>query len=179
MEIPKEASQYKGIASEGRKGAPRLDREIFCEAAVRNGDLETLKWAVEKGYPWDKDTLALDAAHFGHLEILQWAITQGCPLVMEICAVAAGGGHLEVLKWAREQGCPGNDAICSFAAGEGRLEVLKWARAQNPPCPWDHWTYDMAKDSGRPEVLQWVIDNGCPTHASLEFDPDIISAFLG
>ena len=76
--------------------APRL----YEEAAGR-GDLETLKWLRDKGFPWNEDA----------------------------CARAAEGGHLEVLKWLRAEGCPWDEWACERAAKGGHLKMLRWLRA--------------------------------------------------
>ena len=42
-----------------------------------NGRLECLKYAHEKGCPWDR--LTCSAAESGHLECLKYAHEKGCP----------------------------------------------------------------------------------------------------
>ena len=85
-----------------------LDRGFVCTCAAEGGHLKVLRWAREKGCPWDESTCA-KAAEGGHLEVLQWARANGCPWDDETCAYAAKRGNLELLellKWARENGCP-------------------------------------------------------------------------
>lgn len=33
---------------------------------------------------------------------------------------------------------------CAFAAKGGHLNIIKWLRSQNPPCPWDDFTFTCA-----------------------------------
>ena len=71
-------------------------------------------------------------------QVLKWAREKGCPWNSLTCSRAAKGGHLEVLKWARENGCPWNEQTCAYAAKGGHLEVLKWAHANGCPTPTPH-----------------------------------------
>jgi hypothetical protein len=79
---------------------------IICEKAAKNGDLDILKWAREKGCRWNEWT-CFHAATGGHLEILKWARENGCPWDKWTCA-AAYEDHLDIFKWAVENGCPWN-----------------------------------------------------------------------
>ena len=49
-----------------------------CKNWSGNGWLDCLKWAKEKGCPWDELTCAC-AAENGHLDCLNWAQENGCP----------------------------------------------------------------------------------------------------
>ena len=40
--------------------------------------------------------------------------------------------------------------------------MLVWLREHN--CPWCERTCAEAADAGHADVLQWALDNGCPTH---------------
>ena len=80
-------------------------RYEVCANAAREGQLEVLKWARDRGCQWNAGTCS-GAAEGGHLDVLQWARANGCEWDWETCAFAAEGGHLEVLQWARENGCP-------------------------------------------------------------------------
>ena len=66
-------------------------------------ELECLKYAHEKGCPWDEET-CYHATRGGHLEILKYAHEKGCPWDERTCAMA--DNHLECLKYAHENGCP-------------------------------------------------------------------------
>lgn len=75
------------------------------------------------------------ASRSGHLDILKWAREKGCPWDHMTCRAAAEGGHSEVLQWARQNGCPWDSSTTRAAAREGHLSLLQWARAND--CPWD------------------------------------------
>ena len=89
---------------EERKTKEKLKRGL-CQSAAKGGQLDLLKWARARGYPWCEKTCHA-AAENGHLEVLQWARAHGCPWDEETCTAAAKNGHLEVLQWARANGCP-------------------------------------------------------------------------
>ena len=75
------------------------------------------------------------AAESGHMDVLKWAREKGCPWdPEEICALAAGYGRLDMLKWARENGCPWSELARDMAYEGGHLHVLRWA--QENGCPW-------------------------------------------
>ncbi|CAB9526936.1 expressed unknown protein [Seminavis robusta] len=134
-------------------------RAHVCTAIAKIGNLTVMKWARQKGFPWNEKTCA-GAAKNGHLKMLQWLRENGCPWNVWTCSSAARFGHLKILKWARENGCPWDANTCSCAAEKGQLEVLKWARAKD--CPWSEWTFHTARIHNEIEAIQWLRDNGCP-----------------
>ena len=73
--------------------------------AAENGHLECLKYAHERGCPWDELTCAY-AAKLGNLECLKYAHEHGCPWDARTCGTAAENGHLECLKYAQDHGAP-------------------------------------------------------------------------
>ncbi|CAB9530144.1 ankyrin repeat protein [Seminavis robusta] len=133
---------------------------------LRRMPILNLKWARANGCPWNESTCS-DAASPGHLEILKWARANGCPWNAYTCAKAALHGHLGVLKWARENGCSWNENTCSWAAWHGHFETLRWALENG--CPWDEGRYG---GSNKPEVIQWLRDNGFPGTEEEESDEE-------
>ncbi|CAB9526380.1 ankyrin repeat protein [Seminavis robusta] len=124
------------------------DRDQVCTTVAKIGNLTVMKWARQKGFPWNEQTCAY-AAHYGHLETLMWLHANGCPWDEGTCSDAAFGGHLEIIKWARANGCPWNDMTCASAALYGHLEFLKRARSNG--CEWDELTWRV------PMLLKRVI----------------------
>ncbi|CAB9509092.1 ankyrin repeat protein [Seminavis robusta] len=137
-------------------------RDHVCTVIAKTGNIVVLKWARQKGFPWNGWTCE-SAAQNGHLDILKWARANGCPWDHWTCKNAARFGHLEVLKWAHENGCPWKASTCGAAARNGHLEVLKWARANG--CPWHALTCARAAEGGHLEILQWLRENGCQWNA--------------
>ncbi len=134
-----------------------------CELAAESGQLNILKWAIEKGYyseyDWDSKICSI-AARNGHLEILKWAREKGCGWTATTCINAAIKGHLHILKWAVENGCNWDKRVCRCAARNGHLDVLKWARING--CDWDSSVCSSATVAGHLHVLKWARENGCP-----------------
>jgi len=108
-----------------------------CEVAAQYGRLSCLQYLIENGCEWNHYTLLtvtlLTAAANGHLSILQSRKLGWSWDRDRICYVTAEGGHLECLKWMREDGCP-----------------------------WDTRTYYAAQMCGNPDVLKYIINQGCP-----------------
>jgi hypothetical protein len=100
-----------------------------------------------------------------HLEVLQWARhdVMRCWWNIKTCRHAAANGHLEVLQWARANDCPWDDTTCTQAAKHGYFEVVVWGPYQWVPI-WNADTIMEAAGNGRLDMLQWMIDNGCPTN---------------
>lgn len=128
-----------------------------CIIAVKNGDLESLKYAHEHGCSWDYQTCEV-AAENGYLKCLKYAHEHGCPWDLRICNIAAKNGELECLKYAYEHGCPWNEYTCEFAAMYGQLECLKYAVENG--CPWDDETGEIAEDNGHLECLRYLHKQG-------------------
>ncbi len=108
----------------------------LCELAAESGQLNILKWLVEKKYNHNYD----------------WYII--------ICAIAATNGHLNILIWAKENGYIWNNKICEHAAINNHLDILKWARANG--CEWDKYTIEVAIKNRSWDVLKWARENSCP-----------------
>jgi hypothetical protein len=118
---------------------------------------------VERAAVGDEERILPRVRDFvGSVARLRWARNKGCPWDEQTCARAAAGGHLDVLMWARENDCPWDEKTCSEAARGGFLKVLQEARGQNPPCPWDKWTCAYAAAGGHLDVLKWARDHDCP-----------------
>ncbi|CAB9528631.1 ankyrin repeat protein [Seminavis robusta] len=98
-------------------------RSHVCTAIAKIGNITVMRWARQKGFPWNEQT-CLEAAKNGHLEMLQCLRENGCPWNTGTCAYAASNGHLEILKWARANGCPWDEYACVCAAQNGHLELL-------------------------------------------------------
>lgn len=56
--------------------------------------------------------------------------------------------------------------------------MLKWARAQG--CPWDHHTIDEAASEGHLDVVEWAVENGCPSDSGAHKRVDgTLAAYYG
>ena len=127
--------------------------------AAGGGHLGLLRYAHERGCPWDESTCKKAAAG-GHLDCLRYAHEHGCPWNENTCVYAAGYGHLDCLQYAREHGSPWNEHTCSAAARRGHLDCLRYAHERN--CPWDKYTCSWAAEGGNLNCLQYAHEHGCP-----------------
>jgi hypothetical protein len=83
--------------------------------AVKNGDLDILKYAHQSGCKWDKSICAYAALN-GHLECLKYAHQNGCPWDEITTTNATSNGYLDCLKYAYENGCNINLNLCNYIA---------------------------------------------------------------
>ena len=155
-----------------RPDIPQDWKRDVCVSAARNGHLHVIKFArsLSPPCPWD-ERLCDVAALGGHLHVLQWVRSQEspCPWTAKVCTQAVFGGHFNVLKWLRSEESPHGkadwttDTACA-ASATGSLEILRWLREQNPPCPWDHCVYNVARGCGHTAIMEWLqtVSPACP-----------------
>jgi hypothetical protein len=157
------------------------DMHVYIIAA-RNGHVNILKYAYEKGCPLE-DAMAVkkecwDRAQYGmypyqtlSLDILKWGHELPTPVEQESnkpmpphshWVVPALAGRLDMFQWAKEQGFSSafNEDTCEAAAQGGHLELLEFIHKNG--CPWDNLTCAAAAKEGYFGILQWAYSNGCP-----------------
>ncbi len=137
-----------------------------CDAIASTGRLDILKWALDKGCPWDY-RCASTCASCGHMEMFRWILDLNRESfdinVDSLCSNAASGGHLQLLQLAREHGCPWDENTFHCAARSGNFQLMKWARING--CRWDSNTCTAAARLGQLEILQWAHEENCPWDA--------------
>lgn len=74
-----------------------------CAAA--HGRLDCLRYAHERGCPWD-ESCCNSAARNGHADCLRYAHERGCPWDADCVEAAIKNGHADCLRYAHEHGCP-------------------------------------------------------------------------
>ncbi len=140
-------------------GGNKLPETAWYSAAAW-GQLDTLKWLLDKDCPWDERVCA-EAARHGYLDVLKWLRSEGCPWDKRTCMDAATEGHFEVLKWARHNGCKWDKKTISLQiAFSGNIQMMKWARSKH--CWWDAQTCARAACGKKLEMLKWLHRSGCP-----------------
>ena len=149
----------------------KVNKYLLCMYAAGGGHLECLRYAHERGCPWDRYTCSI-AASGGHLECLGYLHEHGCPWDGFTCFCAASRGHLECLRYARERGCPWDTRTIMGAATSGHLECLRYAHERG--CPLDRracyftatrldsTSRHHSQRRGRLECLRYARDHGCP-----------------
>ncbi|MDE2097658.1 MAG: hypothetical protein KGL39_10455 [Patescibacteria group bacterium] len=73
-----------------------------CAAAAEHGDLERLKWFIERDYPVGSSA-SRRAASAGRLEVLRWLVENGHPLDALACELASD--RPDILEYLRLNGC--------------------------------------------------------------------------
>ena len=116
-------------------------RPHLCNIAVKSNNLDLLKYAREKNYPWNVETYKLAAARAksNNLEILQYLCSDPepnnrCPWNAEVCTRAAGNDNIEALKFllTHDPPCPIDQTAIAIAAKYGKLDIIKYIRLTHP-----------------------------------------------
>ncbi len=145
--------------------------EWVCSFAAENGHFECLKYAHENKCPWDEET-CINAAKNGNLECLKYAHENGCEWDEMTCTLAACYGHLDCLKYAHGNGCEWSFDAPWSAAQNGQLECLKYLHEEG--CSWTVDTCEQAARHGHLDCLKYAYENGCPFPEKLKYE-DYIS----
>lgn len=123
------------------------------------GNLEILKFLLEKHYPWDINA-ATYAAGNGHLHILTWAKDNNLALGNSVCCSASNQGHLEILRWSLENGLPNDRWTILNGINSGSIEILECCRLYG--LEWDPMFCTFAAKKGKLDILKWAVKNKCP-----------------
>ena len=105
----------------------------------------------------------MEASKCGHLQVLVWLLDREPAFLHEpeVSAFAAQHHHFNILEWLLDNDCRLCKATMNYTVQNGTLDMVKRLRAHQ--CPWDVTAVDTAVQYGRHDVLQWLLDNGCPS----------------
>ena len=156
-----------------KKRRLQLTEDTFS-AAAEVGNLKILKWLKRNDCPFNH--IAVNAAAYsGNLKALRFLIKNGCEWEIGAFNCACVGGNLKSVMYLFNDAVNDlskpwlNESVCASAAKYGRLEILKYLKSFS--CPWDISTSWFAAyfaiETGKTDVLKWVLENGCPVEASL------------
>ena len=134
----------------------------LAAAAVDEGDLETLRLAVQLAPASRTEDVCARAARAGRGDLLAAALAGGCPWDLLASRSAACGGHLDILRqaWADERWIDWANVV-ALAAGCGHLEVLQWAHGERPYYL-QPFLCEVAAAGGQLAVLRWLRGQGGP-----------------
>jgi len=110
----------------------QLTTRSICYTAARQGRLNCLKLAHDKGCDWDELT-TIGAAENGHLDCLMFAFENGCPWDENVTHVSALNGHKHCLQFAFENGCRWHPETALAAARNGHLDCLEFVMKNGFP----------------------------------------------
>ncbi|CAL6323229.1 unnamed protein product [Bathycoccus prasinos] len=162
------------------------DETYFCCHVAGTNKLELLKWIQEeKKCKWNELTISM-AARQGNLEMVKYCVEKKCPVDVNACACAASGGHLECLKYLREEvKAPWDYYTAKWAARNGHLHILEYlverkydkydemacenaAKNGHLDCltylhetakaPWDRYTASRAAENGHLHILEYLVE---------------------
>ena len=77
-------------------------------------------------------------------------------------AMGEAMGNLGVMKWIHKHGVSWSENTFQLAVEHGDIEIIEWLYKKE--CPWNT-TIEACRvvvPVNKPEVLQWMQDNGCP-----------------
>lgn len=143
----------------------RLTSDMYDIAvdATRLGHLEVLKYFLSKVQirsSEDRRTIFSQAVRNGRLNILEWLHQQGFPHHNYICYSALTYNQRCVFDWLVEHDYEIDEYCYKFAANRGDIDLLEFIwRKRSQPLP--QLVYEGAAESGRLDVFEWALANGC------------------
>jgi len=97
------------VFSNGYKiGPTEKDDPNICHFAAITGNLDMLKFIINKGFPPNK-TICNSILKSGNIEMLEYAISLGYNYNSEATSIAAKFGHINMLKWLHSKNCTFNE----------------------------------------------------------------------
>jgi hypothetical protein len=149
-------------------------RERACLFAATYGNIDALRYALDKGCPLPPYAPNI-AAFSSSLACLRYAHEMGCPWDRGICASILwsfkemqfltrskeeeSANKFACLRYAHEHGCPWDEETCQAAAKFGELACLQYAHEHG--CPWDVSAVEDAMDAGSLSCLKYLHEHGC------------------
>ncbi|GLC37060.1 hypothetical protein PLESTB_001396000 [Pleodorina starrii] len=138
-----------------------------ADTAVDFGNLAALRFLMEQAgvRPAGNVFTVMIAAGRGHLAVLQYLLASGLRVdARSVALEAARGGHLPLVAWAVEglgvAPADGATSLLDCAAESGNLELMTWLHVRG-------WALgpraiNNGIESGCEEVLEWLVERGCP-----------------
>lgn len=129
-------------------------------AALRNTDMDILKWLKENKYtlPLTQDKLLWYSAPFGGESKLKWLDSKrpmNDKIRAKISRICAETGNLETLAWCQKMNCEISSSTWIGAAQGDKPHVISWLIYNNIPFNSD--TILEAASKGLSHVLEWFM----------------------
>jgi hypothetical protein len=113
--------------------------EDACRSAAFRGQVETLDWLRQHGYPWSGEGLRRSAARGGSIASMQYLQQQGivstAAQLTDMLLRAGANNCLQAAKWLRQQGADWPPVLNCGVDMEWKYHVLAWARAEGCTAP--------------------------------------------
>lgn len=143
------------------------------DGASRSGQVESLRWWLESGLPFEYTEAALEhASAKNQLEVLEWWRQQRARLPLKVGRVmdaASAAGHVAALAWWAHSGLDYtyDRQALYHASFHGHIDVLQWWISSGLQLFFDQDVLVGATRHDRPEVLQWWDKSGLPVQYRL------------
>jgi hypothetical protein len=135
---------------------PHINNQL-CTVAAREGYLNLVEWAKNKGYTWKKDDVCKTACVNGHLKIVFLALADRAQFSNEWIDYAVMNGHLNILEWAKSRLYTSSLKIQLFLAAKGDLNTLKKVVENRHNTPSDFMaTAFAAEEKNQHLILAWL-----------------------
>ncbi len=133
----------------------------MTKQSVEDGNVEFLKFMVENGCPFDKES-CISASYNNNIDCLKYLHQNGCPWDKELCQYAASNNSFDCLKYLHQNGCPWDEETCLSAVlnDSDSIKCLEYAHKNG--CPWNEQSACQAAISNSVNCLKYLLDNNCP-----------------
>lgn len=149
----------------------RYANNTVLYTAASYSNLDNIKYLLENGLTWDKFTFDASVSS-GILVNMKWFLKNGCSWsettythAAECHYAISEDDELNLPKWLLENGCPWGDGMFSAATEFGRsiniVPNMKWFLKNG--FSWDERATYYAEQSFDEAILEWLLENGCPT----------------
>jgi hypothetical protein len=132
----------------------------ICYILARTQHWKGLKWAVEKGYSRNRDTMAGAIIGGASMKMLQWLHSKGCIADEGAFQNASYIGSMEIMQWLREVNCPWDEDTFENAVDHQNMDMLMWLKKEG--CPWNERVFECAAETGNRDIMLWLRVEGCP-----------------
>ena len=141
------------------KGNP-LSKGVYW-FAVKNRNMEMVKWLYEKRCPWDRKTTEI-ASHIGDVEILSFLIENRCPINDRVVTIAVKNGNIGSLSYLfLVYECPilCKEDLYITASRYDQVDVIRWIIVNDQVFHFDPFTcYFIAVRNGSLKVIIFLYD---------------------
>eukprot|EP01117_Protostelium_nocturnum_P016123 TRINITY_DN6324_c0_g1_i7.p1 TRINITY_DN6324_c0_g1~~TRINITY_DN6324_c0_g1_i7.p1 ORF type:complete len:504 (-),score=98.15 TRINITY_DN6324_c0_g1_i7:195-1706(-) len=148
------------------EGFPMNMSEIMHWAGSK-GNINVLKWGLEKFGVEVLRTVGIGAANSGNIDSFKWIVAHGLDFKNDSSFIrhAASNGNLCIIKYLiddlqYEGGKDHAGAIFRYASTVGSLRTIEYLRSKGFQFHWEF--YSGAASTGRMHILKYIKENGYP-----------------
>lgn len=130
--------------------------------AVKNKNLEMLKWILERKIPFHSDCIYY-FAQWGDVDLFEWAIEQGCIWRNDCLKYAIQSGNIQIMDYIFDhfKSILWNSDYYFYAAETGNIYILEWIKTKNPSLPINKQSASVASSKGYIQIMDWLKKNNC------------------